>query len=210
MESFLKKKWAEDVYEDFSPWKDTECTVQSDGFVQPYADSPIIKEYICERVYLHIINSAVDYVYISTPYLIPNDNVLSSLIMSAKSGTDVRIMTPSCPDKPLVQMVTRSYYRQLIKSGIKIYEYSAGFNHSKTFVCDDVMATVGTPNLDYRSLCLDYECAVFLYKNSSIKDIKNDFLLTIPQCKEVTLKDCARNAAFVFVQDVVRIFAPMM
>jgi cardiolipin synthase len=107
-------------------------------------------------------------------------------------------------------MVTRSYYRRLIRGGIKIYEYSAGFNHSKTFVSDDIMATVGTANLDFRSLCLDYECAVFIYKNNAIQKIKEDFLSTLDICKEMTLKDCARNAFFRLIQDIVRLFAPLM
>ncbi|MDR2864625.1 MAG: cardiolipin synthase [Spirochaetaceae bacterium] len=210
MESFIRKKWREDDYTEFFPWKTNSCPPESDGFVQPYADSPIIKEYICEKVYLHIINTARNYVYINTPYLIPDEAILSALMMSAKFENDIRIITPHRPDKPLVQMVTRSFYRQLISAGVKIYEYSAGFNHSKTFVSDDTMATVGTPNLNYRSLYLDYECAIFMYKNSSIKKIKEDFLLTIANCKEMTLKDCAPNAFFRLIQDVARLFAPLM
>ncbi|MDR3324617.1 MAG: cardiolipin synthase [Spirochaetaceae bacterium] len=210
MESFLRKKWREDDYQAFFPWKDAPCPVANDGFVQPYADSPVVKEYICEKVYLEIINAAKDYIYINTPYLIPDDVLLSALILAAKAGADVRIITPHRPDKPLVQMVSRSFYRRMIRGGIKIYEYSAGFNHSKTFVSDDIAATVGTANLDFRSLCLDYECGVFLYKNSAVKRIKEDFLSTIAACKETTLQDCARNAFFRLTQDVVSLFAPLM
>jgi len=224
MEAGLRKKRrAEDNYPDFypesfplpapplpaSPESGTDSGRPS-GFVQPYSDSPIIKEYICETVYMNIINSAKNYLYISTPYLIPDESVISALAMCAKSGTDVRIMTPHRPDKPLVLFVTRSYYRQLIKNGIRIYEYTRGFNHSKTFVSDDIMATVGTVNLDHRSLYLDYECAVFLYKTGSVKDIKEDFLDTLKECKEITLKDCARNIALGLLQDFMRIFAPLM
>jgi cardiolipin synthase len=210
LEASFKHHYPEDNYADLFPWKTERCTVENDGFVQPYAGSPITKEYVCEKVYLHIINAARDYIYINTPYLIPNEAMIAALILAVKSGADVRIMTPHRADKPLVFMVTRSYYRMLVKLGIKIYEYSAGFNHSKTFVADDTMATVGTANLDFRSLCLDYECAVFMYKSSSIKDIKENFLSTIKTCKSITLKDCARNAFVGLVQDVMRLFAPIM
>jgi cardiolipin synthase len=210
MESFMQKKEQDDDYKKFFPWKEPSCSIGSDGFVQPYSDSPIIKEYTCEKVYLHIINAARNYLYINTPYLIPNEAVISALILAAKSGCDIRIITPHRPDKPLVFLVTRSYYRILLKAGIKIYEYTAGFNHSKTFVSDDIMATVGTANLDFRSLCLDYECAVFLYKTKTVKKIKEDFLSGITACKEITVDDCARNAFVQIIQDVARLFAPLM
>ena len=104
-----------------------------------------------EHVYLHILNNAKKYVYINTPYLIVDDSMLSALRLAAKSGVDIRIITPHRWDKWWVHMTTRSYYRELIKSGVKIYEYTNGFIHSKTFVSDDRTATVGTTNLDFRS-----------------------------------------------------------
>ncbi|MDR2481642.1 MAG: cardiolipin synthase [Spirochaetaceae bacterium] len=210
VEISLRKKGPIDDFAGFFPWKEAICNIDSDGFVQPYAESPITKEYICEHVYTQIINCTKKYLYINTPYLIPDESLYSALILAAKSGSDIRIITPHIPDKPLVHMVTRSYYRLLIKAGIKIYEYSEGFNHSKTFVCDDIMATVGTANLDFRSLCLHYECGVFIYNNSQIIKIKEDFLSAISQCREFTLKDCARNSVHRLMQDVLRIFAPLM
>ncbi|GMO21607.1 MAG: cardiolipin synthase [Spirochaetaceae bacterium] len=210
MEQNLRGYGAHDNFNVFNPWRSGECTVQSDGFVQPYAESPITKEYVCENVYVHILNAAQKYVYINTPYLIPCESLFSALILAAKSGTDVRIITPHIPDKPFVHLVTRSFYRLLIKAGVRIYEYSEGFNHSKTFVADDIMASVGTANLDFRSLCLHYECGVFIYKNSQVLKVKEDFLETVNVSKEITLKDCAANAAHRFVQDLLRIFAPLM
>jgi cardiolipin synthase len=210
LEAQLRKKKSLDDFESFYPWQETNCPVSSDGFVQPYAESPITKEYAGEKVYIHIINMARSYLYINTPYLIPDDALLYALVLAAASGVDVRIITPHIPDKPLVHLVTRSYYRTLIKAGVRIYEFTGGFNHSKTFVSDDCIATVGTTNLDFRSLCLHYECGVVIYKNSQISRIKDDFLATLPSCKEFTLKDCARNAAFRFLQDLLRILAPLM
>jgi cardiolipin synthase len=105
---------------------------------------------------------------------------------------------------------SRSYYRQLITDGVKVYEYTQGFNHSKTFVSDDKVGSVGTTNLDFRSLYLHFECGVWMYKTRAVKSIKEDFLNTIPLCHEITLKDCARNAIQRVFQDILRLFAPLM
>ncbi|MDR0640848.1 MAG: cardiolipin synthase [Treponema sp.] len=202
--------WRKEDYPALYPWKDSPCTVESDGFVQPYADSPIDDENVGEHVYIQIINNAKDYVYINTPYLVIDDNLISALTLAAKSGVDVRIITPHRWDKKIVAITSRSYYRQLITAGVKVYEYSSGFNHSKTFVSDDRVATVGTTNLDFRSLYLHFECGVVLYRNRSIQAVKEDFLNTLPFCREIGLADCARNAFQRVVPDVLRIFAPLM
>jgi cardiolipin synthase len=194
----------------FYPWKDAPCTIASDGYVQPYADSPIDDENVGEHVYIQIINNAKEYVYINTPYLVVDDNLLSALTLAAKSGVDVRIITPHRWDKWVVAITSRSYYRQLVMAGVKVYEYSGGFNHSKTFVSDDKVATVGTTNLDFRSLYLHFECGVWIYKNRAVQAVKEDFLSTIPVCHRITLADCARNAFQRVLQDVLRVFAPLM
>jgi cardiolipin synthase len=196
--------------EDWYPWKDSACKIENEGFVQPYADSPIDTENVGEHVYIQIINNAKEYIYINTPYLVIDDNLLSALTLSAKSGVDVRIVTPHRWDKWIVAVASRSYYRQLISTGIKIYEYTKGFNHSKTFVSDDKAATVGTTNLDFRSLYLHFECGVWMYKSAAVNAVKEDFLITLPLCHEITLKDCSRNAVQRVFQDVLRLFAPLM
>jgi len=214
-----RKEHEQDDAASFYPWSAGEtpldetthaCLIESDGYVQPYADSPIDKENVGEHVYIQIINNAKEYVYINTPYLVIDDNLLSALTLSAKSGVDVRIITPYRWDKWIVSVVSRSYYRQLILAGVKVYEYSAGFNHSKTFVSDDRVATVGTTNLDFRSLYLHFECGVWMYKTRSVAKVKEDFLNTLPVCKEITLKDCSRNAVQRIIQDVLCLFAPLM
>jgi cardiolipin synthase len=194
----------------FYPWKDAPCTVPSDGYVLPYADSPMDDENVGEHVYIQIINNAKEYVYINTPYLVVDDNLLSSLTLAAKSGVDVRIITPHRWDKWVVAITSRSYYRQLVMAGVKIYEYSNGFNHSKTFVADDKVATVGTTNLDFRSLYLHFECGVWIYKSRTVLAVKDDFLSTLPACHRITPADCARNAFQRLLQDVLRVFAPLM
>jgi cardiolipin synthase len=200
----------QDDYASFYPWKEKPCEVPSDGYVLPYADSPIDDENVGEHVYIQIINNAKEYVYINTPYLVVDDNLLSALTLAAKSGVDVRIITPHRWDKKVVQITSQSYYRQLVLAGVKVYEYSDGFNHSKTFVSDDKVATVGTTNLDFRSLYLHFECGVWLYKNRAVQTVKEDFLNTIPLSHRITLADCARNALQRITQDVLRLFAPLM
>ncbi len=194
----------------YYPYKDALCSIEAEGIVQPYADSPMDKDNVGEHVYLQIINNAKDYVYINTPYLIVDDNILSALRLAAKSGVDVRIITPHKWDKFLVHLTTRSYYRDLINAGVKIYEYTIGFNHSKTFVSDDKVATVGTTNLDFRSLYLHFECGVWMYKTSAIEELKNDFLQTLKVCHRITEEHCKRNIFVRFIEDVIRLFAPLM
>jgi cardiolipin synthase len=132
------------------------------------------------------------------------------LTTAAKSGVDVRIITPHRWDKWIVAITSRSYYRRLIHAGVKVYEYTSGFNHGKTFVSDDAIATVGTTNLDFRSLYLHFECGVLIYASETIAAIKEDFLKTLPVSEEITLKDCDRNAFQRITSDILRIFAPLM
>ena len=186
-------------------------TFESDGYVQPYGDSPLDDEPVGENVYLNMINRATDYVYINTPYLIVDNELVTALTLAARSGVDIRIVTPHIPDKWYVHILTRAYYPQLIEAGVKIYEYTPGFIHSKTFVADDEVGVVGTINLDYRSLYLHFECGVFLYKTQSIKDLKEDFLETLEICLPVTLEECNKVKWYVkFVRSIIRVMAPLM
>lgn len=197
-------------YMDYYPWKTEADSVTAAGYVQPYADSPLDAENVGEHVYLQILNHAKDYVYINTPYLIVDDSMVSALCLAAKSGADVRIVTPHRWDKWFVHMTTRSYYRDLIKAGVKIYEYTNGFNHAKTFVSDDCVATVGTTNLDFRSLYLHFECGALLYESAAVMEIKEDFLRTLNICQQITAHDCKENFVVRLFQDALRLFAPLM
>ena len=167
-------------------------------------------EDVNEHVYLRMINGAKKYIYINTPYLIINDQFMSALTQAAKSGVDVRIVTPHRWDKWYVHITTRSFYKDLIEEGVKIYEYSSGFIHSKTFVADDEVATIGTANLDYRSLYLHFECGVCLYKTDAVMELKEDFLKTLQSCQQITEKDCPRGFFKTLLQDFFRLFAPLL
>jgi cardiolipin synthase len=197
-------------YEQYYPWTEQKCEKSNDGYVLPYCDSPMDSENVGEHVYLQIINSAKKYLYIATPYLIIDDSMVSALALAAKSGVDVRIITPNRWDKWLVHMTTRSYYRELIKAGVKIYEYSKGFIHSKLFVSDDRVATVGTTNLDFRSLYLHFECGSLFYGGKTVEQVKSDFDSMLPICKKITLKDCTAGLITKMFQDILRVFAPFM
>ncbi len=202
---------AKEDYQKYYPYETaTQWLQETDGFVQPYADSPIDQENVGEHVYLQMINNAKRYVYINTPYLIIDDNMLSALTLAAKSGVDVRIVTPHQPDKWVVHMTTRSYYRELIAAGVKIYEYSQGFMHAKTFVSDDRAATVGTTNMDFRSLYLHFECGVWLYGSKAVKEVYDDFVQTLEECQSISMKDLRGHLPTRCLQNIFRLFAPLM
>ena len=168
-------------------------------------------ETVGESVYLNMINYAKRYLYIFTPYLIPDNETLTALCQAAKRGVDVRIVTPSIPDKKSVFLLTQSYYEPLMEAGVRIYEYLPGFIHSKSFVCDDELAACGTFNVDYRSLYLHFECGVLLYRNSSVMQIKQDALNTFEVSEEMELERVrSRNLIVRMAQSVLRLFAPLL
>ncbi len=180
------------------------------GYVLPYTDSPMDQENVGEHVYLQMIHNARRYVYITTPYLIIDDSTVSALTLAAKSGVDVRIVTPYRYDKFWVHFTTRSYYRKLIHAGVRIYEYTPGFMHAKLFVVDDEVATVGTANLDFRSLYLHFECGAVMYGTEAVAQVKQDVVNTLEVCREITEKECRRSAPVRLLQALLRLFAPLM
>lgn len=209
MWSFLRKN-GED-YEKFRLSSEDAGYFTQDGYVQPFADSPLDDEAVGESVYLNLIGKAERYVYINTPYLILDNEMSTALCLAAKRGVDVRIVTPHIPDKWYVHAVSRSNYEILAESGVRIFEYTPGFVHSKTFVVDDMFAVVGTINLDYRSLFLHFECGVWMYKTNSVSEVKKDYLKTLEICRNITLEDC-RNVRWHrrLGRTILRIFAPLM
>lgn len=184
---------------------------RTDGFVQPYTDSPLDHENIGKNIYMNLINRAKQYVYIFTPYLIIDNEMMVALSNAAKSGVDVRIVTPGIPDKKLIFLLSQSYYKQLLENGIRIYQFTPGFLHAKTFLCDDEIATVGSINLDYRSLYLHFENGVWMYQSKAVAQVKSDMLQTLEQSEEVTEAFCKSRSIFVrILQSVFRMFAPLL
>lgn len=196
------------AYKPVLPW---DQLYSSDGYVQPYADSPIDHENQAENIYLNIIHQAKDYVYIFTPYLIIDDEMCTALCNAAKSGVDARIVTPGIPDKKMVFLLTQSYYRKLLRSGVKIYQFRDGFVHAKCFVCDDEIATVGSINLDYRSLYLHYECGIYMYQSKAVMQVKQDVLNTMERSDRIPVDFCEKRAWPIrFTQCLLRLFAPLL
>ncbi len=200
------------VAEDYAAFLAQRPAMPDQGsFIQPYADSPMDNENVGASVYLSIINAARGYVYITTPYLIVDHAMMTALCLAAKSGVDVRIITPRHWDKRLVHVTTRSYYDELVSAGVKVYEYIDGFMHAKTFVSDDAVAVVGTTNLDYRSLFLHYECGALLYGGPVVRAVRDDFERTLERCDAVTPGEYRpRTLPGLVARQVLRLFAPLL
>ena len=183
---------------------------EADGYVAAYGETPLSQENTAQNIYVNILNQAVRYCYIITPYLIIDTEMENALILAAARGVDVRILTPGIPDKKLVWRITRSYYRQLIEGGVRIFEYTPGFVHAKVFVADDRIATVGTVNLDYRSLYLHFENGTCLCDSEKVMDIRRDWEQAAGLSREITKKDAGYHPLSEFVLSVLRVFAPLM
>lgn len=166
------------------------ASVPSAGYVMGFMDSPFDQENVGENVYLEILNTATRYVHIMTPYLILDEKMQSALIYAVKRGIDVKIIMPHITDKPYAYLLARNYYEKLIPHGVKIYEYTPGFVHAKEFISDDKKSVVGSINLDYRSLYLNFESAVYMYDSPAVADVERDFEETLKKCQEITIEDC--------------------
>ena len=181
------------------------------GYVQPYTDTPLDRETVGQAVYLNMIAKAKKYIYITTPYLVIDVATNTALCNAAKSGVDVRSITPHIPDKRYVFEVTRAHYPPLLQAGVRIYEYTPGFIHAKNFVVDGRFATVGTVNLDYRSLFLHFENGVWLCEAPCIQDICRDFHETLKLCEPFSLRRFKHlNILLQLYRSILRLFAPLM
>ena len=206
-----------DEVEEFLPFKrqltkeEIQVLENEPGIVQPFFDSPLDGETVGENVYLNLITKAKKTIYITTPYLILDYGMLTALTSAAKSGVDVRIITPHIPDKWYVHKVTRSYYGMLINNGVKIYEYTPGFIHSKTFLVDQEYGVVGTINMDYRSLYLHFECGVWMHEVGSLESMRKDFFETLDKCHQIQFQEIS-GASWprILGRSVLRLFAPWM
>lgn len=197
-------------YDRYRPSVHHKGTFTSDGILQPYTSNPG-DDSVGSSVYMHLINRAKKYLYITTPYLVIDDAMNDALCDAARSGVDVRIITPHIPDKRYVFELTRAHYVPLLEAGVKIYEYTPGFIHAKTFAVDDEYGVVGTVNLDYRSLYLHYECGVWMYRCSAVADIRRDFQETQMLSQQIHLEQAARLSGLKrLYRAILRVFAPLM
>lgn len=186
--------------------------IKENGYLIPFGDGPhpLYERRVGKSVIQNMLNCATDYMWMTTPYLIIDNDLCQSIENAALRGVDVRIIVPHIPDKKLVFGMTRSFYHRLMKSGVKIYEYKPGFVHAKSYLTDDKYAMIGTINLDYRSLVHHFENGVWMYRTSTIQDLKADMEDTLKKCIEVTPDMLKINILQRFIRAVVRVFAPML
>lgn len=186
-------------------------TILNDDYVMPYCDGPTGNANTGYEIYSSLTINANKYLYISTPYFIIDKEFIDNLILARKSNVDVRIMVPGIPDKKLVYMVTQSHYEMLLKNGVRIYEYTPGFNHAKNYICDDKYSIVGSINVDYRSLYLHFENAILVSSERVTKEMKEDYLKTLEDCKEITYEGW-KNRSLIkrIIQFILKIFSLLL
>ncbi len=184
---------------------------EAKGYVMPYCDCPLDGDKVGEAVYMDILNRAVDYVHIMTPYLILDGELETALCFAAQRGTDVKLILPGISDNKFANALAKTHYKALLEAGVKVYEYTPGFVHAKVFVSDDIKAVVGTINLDYRSLYHHFECATYLYQTDTILQIEEDFQATLEKCRRVTAETVREEKLFIkFLGQIMKFVAPLM
>ena len=187
------------------------CRDMADCVIQPFVDSPLDQENVSENAYFNILQQAQRYVYVATPYLVVDNEMLTCLRLAAKSGVDVRILTPGIPDKKFVYLVTQSFYHTLLEAGVRIFEYTPGFMHAKMFASDDKAAIVGSANMDYRSLYLHFENCCAFYGGQMVRTVRKDLEQCMAVSRECTLEEVYRTPLPKrILQIFFRIFAPLM
>lgn len=183
----------------------------SDEYVIPYADAPGDGESLAKNVYLYMIYEAKKYIHIMTPYLVLDNEVLTALTFAAKRGIDVKIIMPHIPDKKIPFAVARSYYKDLIPEGVKIYEYTPGFVHSKVVIIDGEATTVSTVNMDFRSMYLNFENGVFVHGIETASSVEEDFQNTLAVSQRIDIEYYQSfPRKYRFFAAFMRIFGPLM
>lgn len=185
---------------------------ESKGYVVPFGDgpAPLYPRAVAKSILQNMLASATRYVYMTTPYLIIDNDLCTDIENTALRGVDVRIVLPHIPDKRLVFEMSQSYYPRLLRAGVKIYEYTPGFIHAKCYLADDTTAMIGTVNLDYRSLVHHFENGVWMYKTNAVQALKADLEATLQASAQIE-SDAVRPKLFQRVfRALARVFAPLM
>ena len=207
----IRSTWPDDYGKYMYKGVEDDENISYGGYVVPYGDSPLDDEDVGKKIYLDILNRASHYVHIMTPYLILDEEMTNTLIFAAQRGIDVKIILPHIPDKKYAYALARTHYEELIRGGVKLYEYRPGFVHAKNFVSDDEKAVVGTINLDFRSLFLHFECAMYVWHNPIVEEVEVDFQETLKECQRMTLKHCKETPLIMKVFGrALRLIAPLM
>ena len=206
----------EDIEKDYSKYiinyeNNHDIYEKTEGICCPYieAPNPIYIDKIAKNVYLHLINTAKYKINISTPYFVTDSELTNAIINACKRGVEVNVLIPGIPDKMTVYILTKNTCRKIAKAGGNIYQYTPGFNHTKTILTDDQLAVVGTINFDYRSLAHNYENAVLLYKNECVKDIQKDFESTFNISHKMSKDELKIGPVKQFFISIYSIFSPL-
>lgn len=208
---FLQLWHVDEKWENYERYLSHGCAVRAQGYVIPFADSPLDGERVGEMVYLDILSRARRYVHIMTPYLILDGDLITALCFAAKRGVDVALLLPAIPDKEFAYALAKTHYPQLLRAGVRIYEYSPGFVHSKVMVSDDCRAVVGTINLDYRSLYHHFECAAYLQEMEAVADAEEDFQAALAASHRVRPGDRSKEPLFRRLTGwLLKLLAPLM
>ncbi len=195
------------VYRNYLP----DAKVSATGYVQPLSSGPGRNDHLIESAFINLISNAKRYVYITTPYLILDNEIQTALVNAAQSGVDVRIIIPHIPDKKAVYLCTKSFTPVLLKAGVKVYTYTPGFIHAKMVIVDDERAFVGTCNMDYRSFYLHFECGALMYNVDTVPEIKSDFLDTVDKSAQLSYDEVNRVTMLTrLARSLLRLIAPMM
>lgn len=182
---------------------------ESDGYILSYYDSPASVDEISYNLYIDLLYQAKNYIWFYSPYLILGDRLINAIISASKRGVNVKIILPGVPDKKLIYRMAKSHYSELIASGVEIYEYEPGFLHAKALLMDDKVCTIGTVNLDYRSLFLHFENNSLFYKAKIVNDLKKDMLKTLEKSRKIEEKDINKKFFHRLIDGILRIFAPL-
>ena len=197
---------------DYSYYYPTEVEkVKGKELVQVFGTSPLTKEQNARNIFLNLINNAQKSIMITTPYFIVDEETADALKICAKSGVEVSIVFPAIPDKKIPYYMARSRFAELIKAGVKIYQYTPGFIHAKMAVVDNETSVIGTINMDFRSLYLHFENAVMIHNSTTTNHVSKDIKDVISQSHLVTLKDMKKRKLHEkFISKILRIFEPLM
>ncbi|WP_374720365.1 cardiolipin synthase [Parageobacillus toebii] len=181
------------------------------GGVQLIAGGPDQKWEVIKHLYFAMITSAQRSIWIASPYFVPDEDILTALKIAALSGLDVRILAPKRPDKKIVFYASRSYFPELLEAGVKIYEYSKGFLHSKIMIVDGELASIGTANMDMRSFHLNFEVNAFLYHTDSTKKLVADFLEDLKEASPIDYETFQQRPLSIrVVESVSRLLSPLL
>lgn len=211
----LESDHGEETYSPFFPDLSTTRFAPEDGrqhiFV-PYWDGPLMEQgNPAEDLYLSMFNTARHELLIITPYFVIDEHMMSDLCRAARSGVQVMLLCPGIPDKKAVNCITRSNYGPLLKAGARVFEYSPGFIHCKTAILDGEAAITGSINLDYRSLFLHYENAIYIYDNPVVQEIRDDFFETLKESREISLEDWRKRPIWLrLLEPLLKIFSPLL